>query len=259
MEVVQMSLTTEEKISLIRYSNKMIKILFGWKEGEGERIGLETKWGEFNFIIWTDHLDFLEKLNTVITDGDGILDYRLIGRWKLVNELIVTFFKPPKGLNPIIKGNSLNLASIIAFLLLEEVARIKSNKWDENGKLLENIPESFGLTKMHSNGKIKPHSYKKDQTIVLLAHKLYLLKSSLRDDLQQNIDGLDKVLRKPFFPGNNQELSPLFERLESIRNRWLHGREFGGWEGIFISFFLCTIYFEPTEKEIQDYEKRIGH
>lgn len=49
----------EEKVKVIVLAQKMIKIVFGWQEGSGERIGLETHFGKgFNFIIWTDHLDF---------------------------------------------------------------------------------------------------------------------------------------------------------------------------------------------------------
>lgn len=164
-------------------------------------------------------------------------------------------FRPQKELNQSIKNNVLNLASLVSFLLLEEAARLKSHKWDENGKVFNEIPKTLGLTKEHSNGKITPHAYKSGQTIVSLAHKLYLLKLSLGDQLQKNIDGLDNALRKPMFPGD-EEFPPLFERLESIRDRWMHGRDFDGWEGIFISLFLCIIYFEPSEQEIRDFEQR---
>lgn len=241
-----MKLSDLEKASWISRSNDMIKILFGWQKCKGSMYGMETQFGYHGYCmtVWTDHFDFFHDLETILEPNE-IFDFQLIKRWKLINKLIETKFKHSKDIDEILVDQSISIATILSYLLLEEVARRKSNKWGIDGKLFVEIPKSFGLTRKTSKEKVEPKNYKKDDLLVLLSHKLYILKTTLSVDLQTNIENLDKAMRKSFIKGVDQELSPLFERLESNRNNWLHGREFDGWEGIFISLFLCSLYFEP--------------
>lgn len=186
-----------------------------------------------------------------------MLNFELVTRWKLVNELIVDFFTPSTKLSGLIKDQASNLASLVAYPLLEEVARNISNAWDEEGRLLKEIPSDFGLTKKNSRDKIRKASYKEGHRIVLLSHKLRIMMTQLSQGLQKALDSLDKRMRISFIEGNTQELTPLFERLEYHRDRWLHGRKFEGWEAIFISLLLCMLYFRPTDNEISNHEKQI--
>lgn len=252
-----MTISTDERVELIKESYDMIKILFGLIGGEGHPIGNYTQFGYhgLSIQIWTDHMDFLKRINGLLKDYPNILDVEtikkneLLSRWMLVNELIINFNKTSEISNKIIRENTMDIATILSYLLLEEVARIRSGKWDENGIVLEELPESYGIKRIKSKGKLEKNTYDEGQHIVDLAAKLYVMNKLLHPVLRENIERLDSILRKPFIEGKNTELSPLFNRLQFYRDNWLHGKKFSGWEGIFISFLLCSYILGSKENE----------
>lgn len=133
-----MTISIDERVRLIKESYKMIKILFGWIDGEGLPIGSYTQFGDHGLCIqiWTDHMDFLKRINELLKDYPNILDVEtikkneLLSRWMLVNELIINFNKTSEISNNIIRENTMDIATILSYLLLEEVARLRSGKWD---------------------------------------------------------------------------------------------------------------------------------
>ncbi len=226
-------------------SYRMIRMLLGDLKGNGKQLSWIEKFGikeGYSFFIWTDHLDYLSRLNIFLNGKIEIIKTELANRWKLVNKLIFAHFAPPGKVPEFIKDEGLNLAALVAYPLLEEMARIISKAWDEEGFVLIDITSKFGLPKQRI--------YKKRGKIVSLEHKLLVMKYLLDKRLQEMVNSLDKRMRKSVIKGNTQERAPLFERLTVNRNQWLHGRRFRGWEAIFISLFLSMIYFPVTDTKI---------
>ena len=125
----------------------------------------------------------------------------------------------------------------------EEVARRLSNRWDEEGMLMREVPPSDGVSTWKSDGTEEPKTYKAGHRIVVLAHKLQLLDLSLDPRLRRTISSLDAVLRRPMIDGMSQPMSSMYERLQHFRDHWVHGRRFDGWEALLVSIYLALLYF----------------
>jgi hypothetical protein len=239
------SLNPFERMRLHRETCHFIKLLLGDVETNSKQLFYGLDFSGFNFYIFEDHLDFLSTINETIEEIPGLFDADIIQRWKLLNETIILGYTYSKQDESLINQESINLAGYIAFPLLEELARRVSNAWDKNGKLLIDIPESYGLLRKTSRGKIEKKTYKKGHLIVSLAHKLEVMKLSFDHGLQHVINSLDQRMQIIPIEGINQKYDCLFNNLEKQRNKLLHGRQFDNWVAIFISLFMMMIYIKP--------------
>ena len=224
---------------------KMMRLLNGQEESSSESVGFSTVFGldgGSSLVLYPEHIQYFSEIEKELKITDRVFSYDLIGRWNLMNALIATSMRPVNGVAQLIQDNYLNLSALVAFPLIEEVARLYAKLWDENGILQKEIDQSYALTEKDKSGLAKPKTYKVGHRIVLLSHKLYLMKRSFPNDFQEAIDRLDRSLQRPIVEGT-ENLPPIFERLEYQRNQWLHGRKFFGWEAAFISLFLALIYF----------------
>ena len=224
---------------------RALKLLFGL---EAHPTNPFMTIGQFGFHGYTisvseAHVQYLQSLVLTLVPNLPGFDADAINRWKLVNELLIAgFVRGPAG-EQRLSDQFPALAALAAFPTLEEVARRLSGRWDEEGKLLREVPLSDGIYKRKQDGNEEPKTYKTGQRIVELAHKLQLLDLSLDARLRQTIASLDLLLRRPMVEGMDQPMSPLYERLQYFRDHWVHGRRFDGWEGILISLYLALIYF----------------
>lgn len=222
-----------------------LKLLFGL---EPHREQPFMMFGQFGFhgytiTVFRSHIDYLDSLNLALVPDLPAFDRDAINRWKLVNELLLTGFRnPPSGASQL-SDQFPALAALAAFPTLEEVARRLCNRWDEEGKLLADVPVSDGVVTWKPDGTEEPKSYKAGHRIVVLSHKLQLMDLSLDPRLRKTIASLDAVLRRPMIEGVKQPMSPLYERLQFFRDNWVHGRRFEGWEALLISLFMALVYF----------------
>lgn len=249
------------------YSNTIfaLQVLMGdLKSNKGGPIIFKERFDLFCVSIIDLHLQYFIKLNEIIESNNLWLTPELLKRWKIVNQLIIEHIKfsfkeidsgfpnssSLRGL-PILLNNSLIIASLVAYPLLEETARKISNAWDDDGKMLvktyndtdSNIPPKAIVTQ----GK----SYNLGEPIVSLFHKLQIMKQFLPLELQSHIEDLDARLRKSPIQGQQCDVfPPLFRGLKNNRDKLLHGREFDGYEAVYISLLLAMIYFKPNEQEI---------
>ncbi len=197
----------------------------------------------YTISVSRSHIDYLNELNTVLAPDLPVFDSDAINRWRLINELLLAGFTsvPPDA--PQLSSQFPALAALAAFPTLEEVARRASNRWNEEGQLLREVPLSDGVTTWTSDGLKEPKSYKAGQRIVFLSHKLQLMDLSLDPRLRKTIASLDTFLQRPMVDGMDQPMSPLYDRLQYFRDKWVHGRRFDGWEALLISLLLALIYF----------------
>lgn len=210
------------------------------------------------------HLVYFIRLNEIIESNDSWLTHELLKRWKIVNQLIIEHIKYSfkeidsnfpnsssiQGL-PILLNNLLIIASLVAYPLLEETARKISNVWDEEGKMLIKIYNDTDSTKPPNAIVTQGKSYNNGEPIISLFHKLQIMKQSLPKELQSHIEDLDARLRKSPIQGDQSDVfPPLFRGLKNNRDKLLHGREFDGYEAVYISLILAMIYFKPSEQEL---------
>lgn len=235
----------------------MIKLLIGDVRPDCGCLESFTKFGYhgYDITIFKDHIDFFEDLIQVLGGRyPSVIDIsqlnsseikpfggEAIRRWILLNDLIICRFRGSKDISSVLKHEMPNLACLVGFPLLEDVARFLSKAWDEDGILLTDIPISLGLYTVDSNGNAREKYYRKGQRIISFVHKLFIMKNVLPPTPQRTLDNLDKRLQKPFI--GTEKMSPLFDRLGFHRNLWSHGRSFDGWEGILVSLLMCLIYF----------------
>ncbi|MCA3061814.1 MAG: hypothetical protein ING69_07980 [Rhodocyclaceae bacterium] len=182
-------------------------------------------------------------LNAFLVPDLPAFDVGTIERWQLVNDLLVEGLPPSLAARSRILSGSSMLACLAVFPTLEEVARMISMRWDEDGVLQEAVVSSDNLSTWKPDGTSEPKVYKVGHRIVVLSHKLQLMHKALDPRLAALLDTLDQAFRRPMIQGLNQPMSPLYERLQYFRDHWLHGRRFEGWEALLVSFLLSLIYF----------------
>lgn len=222
-----------------------LKLLFGLEPHRQQPFMKFIQFGFHGYTIrvFQSHIDYLDSLNLALVPDLPAFDRDAINRWKLVNELLLTgFTTPPSGASQL-SDQFPALATLAAFPTLEEVARRLCNRWDEEGKLLADVPVSDGVVTWKPDGTKKPKPYKAGQRIVALSDKLQLMDLSLDPRLRKTVASLDAVLQRPTIVGVEQPMSPLYARLQFFRDNWVHGRRFEGWEALLISLFMALIYF----------------
>lgn len=222
-----------------------LKLLFGLVPASEQPFMMHSQFGfhGYSITVFPSHIDYLTAISSVIVPDLPAFDVNAIDRWKLINELLLVGFAPaPPGTNRI-ASQLPALAALAAFPTLEEIARQLSNRWDEEGKLLQDIPLSDGIVTWKPDGTSEPKTYKVGKRIVALSHKLQLMDLSLDPRLRGTISSLDTALRRPMIDGMEQPMSPLYERLQFFRDRWVHGRRYEGWEALLISLLLALLYF----------------
>ena len=197
----------------------------------------------YTVSVFRTHFDFLNAISAVIAPDLPVFDANAIERWKLINELLLAGFTPAPIGTKAITSQLPALAALAAFPTLEEIARRVSNRWDEEGKLLQDVPLTDGVVTWKPDGTTENKKYEAGRLIVDLSHKLQLMDISLDPRLSRTIASLDKVLQRPMIQGLEQPMSPLYERLKFFRNQWAHGRRYAGWEALLISLLLALIYF----------------
>lgn len=245
-------MATKEKQIWFDKSFTVMELLLGIKNGPEENlimpIGTEFGINGFNFLIYEEHITYFHELNIVIKEDD-IIDFFIKTRWQLVNKLIKFYFsqEPPtiQSDENFIKSESFNLATCVAFPLIEEMARKISKYWDEDGKMLIDQPKEIQLFSETVLGKKKQRAnYRKGKDrISSFSHKLTLLEHSLNGELQKKIRSLNEVMKKSFIRNDPTQLTPLYDKLQYHRDMWLHGRKFDGLAAPFLSIFLSLIYF----------------
>lgn len=245
-----MGLTSSERLDLYNETTDMIRITLGDKEGTGGRCFFRDGFDSFHCFIFDDQISFFNKINRIINPDKKWLNGQLVKRWQLVNQLIISGYSEKEECNNLIKENMLILAGLVAYPLFEEVARRISNAWDEEGRLSIDIEESRGLTRINSRGQKEPHKYLKGHRIVDLSHKLEIMMDYLDKGLQKAIRSLDQRMRKSPLGEKKDVFGSLFENLQRNRDTLSHGREFEGWEAIYISLIISMIYFRPLESEV---------
>lgn len=213
------------------------------------------------FITLIDfHLAYFNQLNNIIIENESWLDPELLKRWKIVNQLIIeqinyTFKEIENGFPHtsenrgqfVFLNNTLIVSSLVAYPLLEEIARRISNAWDENGIMLINTYISSEVTKPQ-NCIITEKKYTANKSMIVnLYDKLEIMRQSLPSNMQSDFEDLDKRFRKSPFEGDPKDVYfPLFKSLKINRDKLLHGRKFEGYESVYISLLISMLYFKLT-------------
>jgi len=222
-----------------------LKLLFGLTPESEQPFMWHSQLGfhGYNISVFQSHVDYLNALNSVITPDLPRFDANAIERWKLINELLLASFASTSFDTNQITRNWPNLAALVAFPTLEEIARCISKLWDEEGVMLQAVLTTDGVAKWKEDGTSIPMSFTVGQQISNLSYKLQLMSLSLDPRLRSTIASLDAVLRCPMIEGIEQPMSPLYDRLKFFRDQWAHGRRFEGWEALLISLLIALIYF----------------
>lgn len=223
-----------------------LELLFGIAPADPEQFFMfHSQFGFHGYTISVsqNHIDYLNALNLALVPDPPAFDANAIDRWKLINELLLVGFNKAHPNASQLSKQFPALAALAAFPTLEEVARRISKRWNEEGELLHDVPESDGVVTWKPDGTEIPKEYKAGHRIVFLSHKLQLMNISLDPRLKKTLDSLDSILRRPMADGMEQPMSPLYERLQFFRDQWVHGRRFNGWEALFISLYLALVYF----------------
>jgi len=224
---------------------EQIRLLFGISACTEKPLKSYAQFGYHGYAIrvYAEHIAYLNSLTALLSAHVPVFDGTTVARWKAVNDLLVAGFSQAKLGTVNISDQIPAMAALVAFPTLEEVSRRLSSRWNEEGRLLDVVPISDGVSTWNPDGSSKPKSYKAGDRIVLLSHKLQLMHRSLHPDLAWLIGDLDKFLQRPTIQGVAQPMSPLYERLQYFRDHWSHGRRFEGWEALLVSLLLALLYF----------------
>ncbi len=199
----------------------------------------------YAFGITTDHVAYLVDLNIQLTPVPKAFGNETIRRWKTLNQLLVRAYPSELVASDPLEEEFLGLAALVGFPTLEEIARLVCGAWDEEGILSIDVPKTFGLFRINSKREREPKTFKMGQRIVDLSHKLFIMKAFLPESLRQLIESLDRRMSMPLIAGIETPHVTAFERIEFLRNGWLHGRRFIGSEAWLITFMIALLYFGP--------------
>lgn len=243
----------------------VLKCLMGdLTSNRGGQIIFKDRFDSFHVSITEIHLHFFNALNSSISTNVW-LDHELLARWKIANQLIInhisySFNEITTGFpniqnrdgQNILQEKSLIIASFVAYPLLEEIARRISNAWDEDGIITintwKNDDPNNPLGAIVTNRR---EPYKKGSPLSNLSHKLQIMKQFLNSETIPLINDLDNRLRRSPFQGDSSDVfNPLFDNLMKNRNKLLHGRDFDGYEAIYISLIISIIYSKLSQEEI---------
>ena len=162
----------------------------------------------------------------------------IISRWKMMNSLLVQRHVANGSLGPDVDVNAGSmLATLIGFPLLEQVAQLWTGAWDDDGRLRVDIDESVGLVDQSG----KPRTSKTGRRLAMFGDRMLVLRSRLSADFRAGLDMFDKALASPEFPGATEN-RPLFQRMSSRRNAWMHGGAFEEGESYLPSLLMSFFY-----------------
>jgi hypothetical protein len=192
----------------------------------------------FPLKIYNSNIDFLRKLNESLTPIGDFHD-GIITNWKFINEIFYTVLTTRAGtqidLNPI--------CSLIAFPILEEMTRVISKWWDEDGKLLKSINVTDGVIRWKESGSEQVEQ-RIGKTISSLEIKFQLFLLTAKPKTRELIEHVDSRFQRPIISGlTNSVASPISAKLYYWRNKWMHGYRYDGWEGVLVSHLLALIYY----------------
>jgi hypothetical protein len=234
----------------------------------GGPIIFKDRFDSFNVSITEIHLHFFSALNNSITINIW-LDHELLTRWKIVNQLIInhisySFNEISSGFPNIQNRDGQNLlqekfliiASFISYPLLEEIARRISNAWNEDGNITINTWKKDNPNKPFGAIETIGKEYKIGSPISNLTHKLQIIKQFLNSETIPLINDLDNRKRRSPLQGDpNDVFNPLFDNLTKNRNKLLHGRDFDGYDAMYISLIISLLYSKLSQEEIVKLEK----
>jgi hypothetical protein len=82
------------------------------------------------------------------------------------------------------------------------------------------------------------------------------MKATLSEEFQRTIESLDRRMSISRIEGVEAMPITVFERIEYLRNMWLHGRRFDGIEAWLVTIFLAMLYFRvPQNPEDRKFAK----
>jgi len=234
----------EDPLAWFNRTAAEIRFLLGGAPARSGFVGIFIKFGLFGSQLTVDreHLKFLRDLTNFLHPEPPIFDSQVIKKWNGINHALIGAFGPLPASKADFRDQSVAMATMAAFPLLEDVARRVTGGWTADGFLIKDIGPEFGLTRGKPS-EVRAASYRAGQRISLLEHKLRLMHIALRDDVRGTLESLSKAIARSApasLTGNS-----LYERLSGIRNDWLHGSRAEGWEGLLVSLLLALIYF-PT-------------
>jgi len=250
------------------YNNTIIvlKCLMGdlhpQHSGSGPII-FKDRFDSFHVSITDIHLDYFRTLNDTLFN-DRWLDHELLNRWKIVNQLIInhinyTFQEITTGFPHIqnrdghilLQEKSLIIASFIAYPLLEEIACKISNAWNEEGNITIQTWKEDNFDKPSGAIVTTGRGYQIGNPISNLLHKLQIMKQFLNSEIIVHMNDLDYRLRRSPIEGDpNDVFHPLFNNLKKNRDKLLHGRDFDGYEAVYISLIIAMIFCKLSQEEI---------
>ena len=221
-----------------------IRMMFGDLHADKGAMSLHFDFSpsKLSLIVIDEHKEILDLLVETLDEPQQYSHKNFEVRWLLLNKLLLVKFGSQTIKEAQLIECTPSLSALVAFPLLEELARNASGIWDENGILQQNIGKEFKLTRINSKGKEVSHTYKEGQRLVNFAHKLYLMESVQDQELQAVLKSLSERVQVPMLSGS-QKTEPLYEKLQSHRDLWAHGREFYGWEGLFVNLIISLIYW----------------
>lgn len=239
-----------KKTELIKQNIACIKLYIEGKRTAEESFMFSTDFTSpvaWTFHAYPEHISFLKQI-TELKYPSNIVNGDLLKHWKLANNLIIMNWDGIKynQLHTInIKEESLNLACVVLFPVIEEMARIVSGYWNEDGLMLEDAPTEVQFVGQKGN----PRFYKKNDSISSLFDKLKIMQYTLPESIQKFLQELSRAMEIQPINGMTIEIPPFYKQLEIERNRQLHGRKFRGNIAVLLSLVITLIYLSVKKDE----------
>ncbi len=237
--------TKELSEEYFKKTNKSIPTIFNNITNDNERF-----FG-FNFWLWIGcsisnaHVDFLKEFNNVLLNNSWKALPIDIRRWVEINELIILHFDENNFQYNFIKKNSLNTATILAYHLLEDITK-GCNYWDENGKILKNIP-------LLSDDWKTIRTYNRTNQISSLEHKLIIYIKDSPKIIQEFFEALDNLMNYQLenlrLQWVDYEKESIYKKFTRNRNIVSHWRDSQLWESILLSHIFWMIHFYYNSQE----------
>jgi hypothetical protein len=220
-----------------------MKLLLGLQRSDARPLLWGTQFGfhGYSITVYTSHLEYLADLNACISPVPPHFGEDIVSRWRLANELLYSSLSPDVIHSRPLGSEYSGLAALALFTVLEEASRRISGAWDEEGYLLRDILPGDNITKWQQNGPSPPISRKKGTLIVSLEEKLEIMELALAPGVRATLASLNSAIQRPIV--GDLPMSPLYSRLYFLRNQWMHGRRYLGWEAIFVTLVLAALYF----------------
>ena len=196
----------------------------------------------FQLCVTRAHIFYARELEQAAVAVSAIFSPEVVARWRSLNELLLLKYDPSAQVSRRLQFDAPGNAAAVGFPLLEEITRLITRAWSEDGRLLRPVDTSEGLL-AGPPGKRRPAKYNQGQRIVGLEHKLELMKGCLHPALRQTITNLDDRLNVSIVKGAPPPNVTLFERLAALRNGRAHGQRAQGHEAWLLTLFIAMLYY----------------